>query len=97
MGLLLCTQSPGDLDYRGRDNIRNGLLGSIREARALEKLSGLLADSRVGGDQLSKQRVGQFVFAAEGQATPLNVPPNWVKTEQLSEPDILRVARQSRR
>lgn len=93
VGLLLCTQSPGDLDYRGRDNIRNWLLGYIREARALDKLGGLLADSRVNPEQLGKQKVGQFVFAAEGQATALNVPPNLVKTQQLSEPEILDVAK----
>jgi hypothetical protein len=92
VGLMLCTQSPGDLDYRGRDNIRNWLLGSIREARALEKLQGLLADSRVQPDQLSKQKAGQFVFAAEGRATPFDAIPNLVQTRQLSEPDILRVA-----
>lgn len=96
VGLMLCTQSPGDLDYKGRDNIRNWWLGLIQQARALEKIEGLLADSRLPATQLSKQRVGQFVFAAEGRATLLEVPANLIPTRQLPDGDILQVARSAR-
>lgn len=95
VGLMLCTQSPGDLDYKGRDNIRNWWLGLIQQARALEKIEGLLADSRLQAAQLSKQRVGQFVFAAEGRATLLDVPANLIPTQQLPDGDILQIARRN--
>jgi hypothetical protein len=95
IGLMLCTQSPGDLDYRGRDNIRSWLLGAIREARALEKLSGLLTDSHVASESLSRQKTGQFVLAAEGRATPFDSLPNSIQTRQMAEPDILEAARRS--
>ena len=97
VGLMLCTQSPGDLDYKGRDNIRNWLIGLVQQATALKKLEGVLSDSRVQPEHISKQKVGQFIFAAEGRGDPITVPPNLVKTQQLSEPEILQVARDGRR
>lgn len=96
VGLMLCTQSPGDLDYKGRDNIRNWLIGLVQQNTALKKLEGVLSDSRVQPEHISKQKVGQFIFAAEGRGDPISVPPNLVKTQQLSEPEILQVARQCR-
>ena len=97
VGLMLCTQSPGDLDYKGRDNIRNWWLGLIQQTRALGKIEGLLSDSRIQPTQLSKQSVGQFVFAAEGQATLLSVPPNLIATQQLSDVEIIQTARHAMR
>ena len=38
IGLFLATQSPGDLDYKCRDQIRTWLLGRIREKVAIDKL-----------------------------------------------------------
>jgi hypothetical protein len=93
---MLCTQSPGDLDYRGRDNIRTWVLGAIREARAIEKIAGLLSESQVAGNALSTQKVGEFILAAEGQATPFHSLPSCVQTKQLSEDEILDVAVQGK-
>ncbi len=35
---MLATQSPGDLDYKCRENVRNWFVGLVKEPRALEKL-----------------------------------------------------------
>jgi len=95
IGLMLCTQSPGDLDYKGRENILTWLIGLIKEERAKEKLAALLEESRIPADWLSRQSMGQFILATQGQTTPLNVWPNQVQTRQLAEPEILWLARQA--
>jgi DNA helicase HerA-like ATPase len=43
IGIMLATQSPGDIDYRRRENIQTWLVGRVKEARAIEKLSLVLA------------------------------------------------------
>jgi hypothetical protein len=39
MGLILGTQSPADLDYRGRDNIATWALGRIQTGTAIDKVT----------------------------------------------------------
>ena len=38
LGLMLATQSPGDLDYKSRDQITSWFIGRVREDTALRKL-----------------------------------------------------------
>ncbi|MGE3066203.1 MAG: helicase HerA-like domain-containing protein, partial [Hyphomicrobiaceae bacterium] len=38
LGLMLATQSPGDLDYKSRDQISSWFIGRVREDTALRKL-----------------------------------------------------------
>ncbi len=52
IGLLLASQSPGDFDYKCRDNIHTWSIGKIKEPRALEKQTGhfhLLQQGQVTG------------------------------------------------
>lgn len=59
VGVFLCTQSPGDLDYRSRDNIRSWFLGRIGETTAINKMRPLLTEARTNIDsRLSRQGVG---------------------------------------
>ena len=43
VGIFLATQSPGDFDYKCKENIRTWLIGRVKEPRALEKLRPMLA------------------------------------------------------
>lgn len=43
VGLFLATQSPGDFDYKCKENVRTWLIGRVKEPRAIEKLKLMLA------------------------------------------------------
>ena len=38
LGIMLATESPGDLDYKSRDHIMSWFIGRVREDTALRKL-----------------------------------------------------------
>ena len=44
LGIMLATQSPGDLDYKSRDQITSWFIGRVREDTALRKLQGGLPE-----------------------------------------------------
>lgn len=96
LSVMLATQSPGDLDYKCRENVRNWFVGLVKETRALEKLKPLLSDAKLDASAvLPKQKVGQFFMLSETGALPLTADRNLLETEQLSEPEILRIASES--
>jgi DNA helicase HerA-like ATPase len=93
ISVMLATQSPGDLDYKCRENVRNWLVGLVKEPRALDKLKPLLSDAKLDATAvLPKQKVGQFFLLSETGATPFVAAMNMLETKQLSEPEILRIA-----
>ncbi|MBV9488892.1 MAG: ATP-binding protein, partial [Verrucomicrobia bacterium] len=93
IGLLLATQSPGDLDYRCRENVRTWLVGLVKQNTALEKLKPMFPqEGREALDAVSKQRVGQFCLVADGQVTSFEATPNLIKTEQLPEGRVHELA-----
>src|SRR5207244_2256736 len=47
VGLFLATQSPGDLDYKCRDQIRIWLVGRVKEKVAIDKLRPMLEAARI--------------------------------------------------
>ena len=68
LGLLLATQSPGDLDYKSRDQITSWFIGRVREDTALRKLKAAF-QSESGLDAaavLPGQTVGEFHLVQEG-------------------------------
>ena len=68
LGLMLATQSPGDLDYRSRDQITSWFIGRVREDTALRKLKAAF-QSESGLDPaavLPGQTVGEFHLVQEG-------------------------------
>ncbi len=97
VGVLLATQSPGDLDYKGRDNINTWMLGRIAEKTALAKLKPLLSESRIDvSAKLANAGVGEFIMLEGGKVTELRAMRSLMDTEQLSEDEILRLAAHGR-
>jgi energy-coupling factor transporter ATP-binding protein EcfA2 len=93
VALFLASQSPGDFDYKCRDNLRSWFLGRITQQTSLAKMKPILSD--YPGDlsaKLPSQQRGQFLFAREGQVTPLSGQRSLIETEQLAEEEILSLA-----
>lgn len=96
LGVFLATQSPGDLDYRCRDNIRTWFVGRVAEKTAVEKMKPLLSESRVNvSSKLANAKVGEFFKLQDGDAVELKATPSLMRTEQLPEDEIVRLAQRS--
>ena len=94
LGLLLATQSPGDFDYKCRDNIRTWFVGRVKEPTALAKMKPMLSDCRVDvAARLPTQETGQFHLIRDGDVTSLRTDLSAVPPEQLPEANILSLAR----
>ena len=94
LGLFLATQSPGDLDYKCRDNIGTWVLGRIKEAPALSKLKPML--SGTGEDVLSRLPAlvpGQFCLVRNGRVERIRGRPSLIAPVQVPEERILEIAR----
>ena len=98
MGIFLATQSPGDLDYRCRDQVRNWLVGRVRETVALNKLRPMFADAKLDvAARLPNQTVGEFILLREGQAIAVKTGCSLMGTRQVNEGRILGLAARGRR
>ena len=94
LGLLLATQSPGDFDYKCRDNIRTWFVGQVKEANSLAKMKPMLSECRVDvSARLAGQSAGQFHLIRDGDATGLKADLSAVDPRQLAEEEILELAR----
>lgn len=97
VGVMLATQSPGDLDYRCRENVRTWFVGRVKEDTALRKLKPMFAEARVDANaKLPAQKQGQFHVLRDGQVQQLKADRSVMRTEQLPEDEILRLAHQTR-
>lgn len=93
LSIFLATQSPGDMDYKCRDNISTWMLGRIREDRALEKLRPLFSSLRTDiSTRLAAQEKGHFYYCHNGDVTRVYSDRSFLQTDQLSEADILSLA-----
>ncbi|WP_237722709.1 ATP-binding protein [Singulisphaera acidiphila] len=93
LGLFLATQSPGDFDYKCRDNIRTWFVGRVKEPTALAKMKPMLSDCRVDVTaRLSTQEPGEFHLLRDGAVTSLRAGLSAVLPEQLPEDEILALA-----
>jgi Cdc6-like AAA superfamily ATPase len=98
VGLFLATQSPGDLDYKCRDQIRTWLIGRVKEQVAITKLKPILEAGRVdAAAKLPGQGTGQFYLVREREVVAVQSEPSLVPTVQLPEDQILELARSARR
>lgn len=96
LGLLLATQSPGDFDYKCRDNIRSWFVGRVKEPTALAKMKPMLSDCRVDvTDRLATQATGEFHLLRDGAVTSLRAGRSALLPEQLPEDEILTLARRT--
>ena len=97
LGLLLATQSPGDFDYRCRDNIRTWFVGQVKEANSLAKMKPMLNECRVDvAARLPAQTTGQFHLIRDGAGHRSHGDRSAVDARQVSEEEILELARLSR-
>ena len=96
VGVFLATQSPGDLDYKCKENVRTWLIGRVKEPRAIEKLKPMLAAAKGDvTDKLAGQAAGEFYLVRESSVTAVRSDESLVRTEQLAEKEIVELARLS--
>jgi DNA helicase HerA-like ATPase len=96
VGIFLATQSPGDFDYKCKENVRTWLIGGVKEPRALDKLKPMLAAKGNVLDKLAAQKTGEFHLVRESTVTAVRSHESFIRTEQLSEDRIVQLARESR-
>lgn len=97
VGIFLATQSPGDLDYKCRDNIRSWFLGRIKEPVALAKLKPMLTDAQVDvSAKLPGQGPGEFHLVRERKIDALRAHRSVLATEQVPDAELLALARANR-
>ncbi|ADO71360.1 AAA family ATPase [Stigmatella aurantiaca] len=93
LGLLLATQSPGDFDYKCRDNIRSWFIGRVKERTSLEKMKPMLSEARVDFTaKIPGQGTGEFHVVRSGKVERVKTEPSALATEQLSDDELLRLA-----
>ena len=94
VGLVLASQNPGDFDYRCRENIQTWLVGKITQDRSREKLRPVFGDAHASFlDKLGQQKTGEFCLVRADAVTPLSARRNLLRTEQMSDAEILTAAR----
>jgi hypothetical protein len=90
LGLLLATQSPGDFDYKCRDNIRSWFVGQVKEANSIAKMKPMLNECRIDvAAQLPAQETGQFYLIRGRDVTSMKTLPSAVDPRQVPEEEIV--------
>ncbi|EDX87076.1 hypothetical protein S7335_4783 [Synechococcus sp. PCC 7335] len=96
IGILLATQSPGDLDYKCRDQISSWFVGKVKENTALKKLKPMLSEAKIDvTSKLANQKVGEFFDIRAGNVTSLKANMSLVRAEQVPLEEIKKIAAQS--
>jgi hypothetical protein len=93
LGVFLATQSPGDFDYKCRDNIRTWFVGRVAEKTAVDKMKPLLTECRINvGAKLAQAKTGEFFKLEEGEVIELRADQSLMRTTQMTEDSILQAA-----
>jgi hypothetical protein len=93
LGVMLATQSPGDLDYKARDNIGTWWIGRIGSPTAIEKMKPLLSECRTDvSASLATSSLGEFFQVSDGQVLRMRSQRSLMDTTQLNEERILSLA-----
>jgi hypothetical protein len=98
LGIMLATQSPGDLDYKSRDQITSWFIGRVREDTALRKLKTAF-QSESGLDPatvLPAQTVGEFHLVQEGLVRSIKAQRSLINAEQVPFDRIEQLARETK-
>ncbi len=98
LGIMLATQSPGDLDYKSRDQITSWFIGRVREDTALRKLKAAF-QSESGLDPaavLPHQTVGEFHLVQEGLVRSMKAQRSLIEAEQVPFDRIEQLARETK-
>ncbi len=93
LGILLATQNPGDFDYKARDNIATWLVGKVAQDRAIDKMRNLIGPYPNVGPRLATQPTGHFFVLTTGRATEVRCERSLMQTEQMSETEVVELAR----
>ncbi|MEM1416601.1 MAG: hypothetical protein AAGH15_16940 [Myxococcota bacterium] len=94
LGVMIATQNPGDLDYKGRDNISTWFVGRIAAEAARKKMKPLFAEARESfAGKLANAGVGEFYMLTGGHVTSLRSDRAVMDTRQLGMDEIERLAR----
>ncbi len=93
IGCVLATQSPGDFDYKCRDNITTWFIGRVREDTAIQKMKPMLSDYRIDiSSKLATQKTGEFFLVQSGDVVAIKSSRAVVETDQLPECEIVELA-----
>lgn len=98
LGLMLATQSPGDLDYKSRDQITSWFIGRVREDTALRKLKAAF-QSESGLDPaavLPGQTVGEFHLVQEAHVRSMKATRSLIEAEQVPFDRIEQLASETK-
>jgi energy-coupling factor transporter ATP-binding protein EcfA2 len=98
LGIMLATQSPGDLDYKSRDQITSWFIGRVREDTALRKLKAAF-QSESGLDPsavLPGQTVGEFHLVQEGLVRSMKAQRSLIEAEQVPFDRIEQLANETK-
>jgi hypothetical protein len=96
VGVFLATQSPGDFDYKCKENVRTWLIGRVKEPRAIDKLKPMLAAAKGSViDKLAAQATGEFYLVRESGVMAVRSDESFMRTEQLPENAIAALGRLS--
>ncbi len=98
VGMVLATQSPGDLDYKSRDQVTSWFIGKVREDTALKKLKAAFAsDSGIDPAMvLPNQTVGEFHLIQEGVVCPMKSQRSLIQADQVPFDRIEQLARETK-
>jgi energy-coupling factor transporter ATP-binding protein EcfA2 len=92
LGIILASQSPADFDYRSREQINTWFLGRIADQRSIDKMRPLFEHRPAVGGKLGSQDPGRFVMLQDGGAMDLGRTPSLLRTEQISEDELMSLA-----
>ena len=93
LGIFLASQSPGDFDYKARDQIRTWYVGRVSEKTAVEKMKPLLSECRINvAAKLATAGTGEFFQLAEGDVTLFDAQRSVMSTRQLGDHEIRALA-----
>jgi hypothetical protein len=97
LGVMLVAESPGDLDYRCRDNVRSWFVGRVAERAALDRMKPLLSDCRINvGGKLAGAKPGELFKLEDGDAVELKAIPALLHPSAMGDEEILVAAQHSR-
>jgi DNA helicase HerA-like ATPase len=96
LGVVLASQSPADFDYRSREQVNTWFLGRIADRRSIDKMRPLFEHRPAVGGKLGTLEAGRFVMLQDGGAADLERTPSLLRTEQLSEAEIMALAARGR-
>jgi energy-coupling factor transporter ATP-binding protein EcfA2 len=96
LGVILSTQSPGDLDYRSREQINTWFVGRVAEQRSVDKLKPLFERKPAAAGKLGDLHPGHFLLLQDAKVAEIERVPSLLVTEQVPDTQILELASAAR-